>query len=63
MAVIMVGLYAVYWLNRKMEKWLGEKMSPIPFLNRYCTMSHLKWDWRFWMYQMLPEDTPRFRSI
>lgn len=25
MAVIMVGLYAVYWLNRKMEKWLGEK--------------------------------------
>ncbi|MFC8149831.1 phosphoenolpyruvate synthase [Bacillus paralicheniformis] len=25
MAVIMVGLYAVYWLNRKMEKWLGDK--------------------------------------
>ncbi|WP_434174072.1 phosphoenolpyruvate synthase [Bacillus paralicheniformis] len=25
MAVIMVGLYAVYWLNRKMEKWLGER--------------------------------------
>ncbi|WFA05916.1 phosphoenolpyruvate synthase [Bacillus sp. HSf4] len=25
MAVIMVGLYASYWLNSKMKKWLGEK--------------------------------------
>ncbi|MCY8094505.1 phosphoenolpyruvate synthase, partial [Bacillus haynesii] len=24
MAVIMVGLYASYWLNSKMKKWLGE---------------------------------------
>ncbi|WP_307893514.1 phosphoenolpyruvate synthase [Bacillus swezeyi] len=27
MAVIMVGLYAVYWINKKMEKWLGEKSA------------------------------------
>lgn len=25
MAAIMVGVYAVYWLNKHMEKWLGEK--------------------------------------
>lgn len=27
MAVIMVGIYAAFWINKKMEKWLGEKSA------------------------------------
>ncbi|MCG9968858.1 phosphoenolpyruvate synthase [Pelotomaculum terephthalicicum JT] len=27
LAVIMVGLYAANWINKKMEKWLGEKSA------------------------------------
>lgn len=27
MAVIMVGIFAAYWINKKMEKWLGEKSA------------------------------------
>lgn len=54
MAVIMVGIYAAFWINKKWRNGWGKRARPIPFPSRCRTMSHQKWGWLFWMCQMSP---------
>lgn len=44
-AVFMSAINASLWINEKMNKWLGEKMQPILFLNLYQTTLLRRWVW------------------
>ncbi|TEB16303.1 phosphoenolpyruvate synthase [Pelotomaculum sp. FP] len=48
MALMVVGGYVSQWLNKKMQKWLGEKNVAELSLNPCPTMSHPTWGLTCW---------------
>lgn len=46
MAVIMVGIFAAYWINKKWRNGSEKRARPTRFRNQCRTISRQRWGWR-----------------
>ena len=47
--VIMAGMEAAWWLNDKLQTWLGETNAADPLTQSVPNNVTRRWGWRFWM--------------